>query len=296
MQNKNSCRSSVFSCLVFLCLATCHMSILHALKMPTVGTTWVLVLLYLCETSATYTRPLCENANGFYCPSSPRNSCPSRAERCTGDGTSNQCIQKTYQHCDYDAASGTFEVYRYTTDLTSSSSSSRSLFGIGNPLCCLGKKTVHQFITYRGLMYEFGNYLTRVQDPNDPNYEYNTRVAYSRTLLGRSTCPYHRVQDYLNIWVTYELCSHDCQDFVRGLGRYLTTDCSNTNSRRRRQSDEEFARYIFSIAGSNCTDSLTFNTTSSTPSASTGSSESNMSPGHFIRIVVLIAAGIAFIL
>lgn len=263
------------------------MSLSQALKMPTVGTTWVLVLLYLRGTSATYTSPVCGN-NKFYCPGSPTYSCLSRTERCTGDGTSNQCIQKTYQHCEYDATSGKFDVHRYTTDLDSSSSSSssslRSLFGIGNPLCCIGKQRVHQFITYRGLMYEFGNYLTRVQDPNDPGYEYNTRVAYDRTRLGQSSCTYDQVQRYLAIWRDYELCSHDCQDFARGLGVYLTTSCANASGRRKRQSDEEFAQYIFSIAGRNCTGGL-----------------SNISLGHSLHIVVplkivLIAAGIAFML
>lgn len=233
---------------------------------------WILVLLCFhssgisaSSSSTGYMPPICEEQNGFYCPAPDSSmstfSCPPRSQRCAGDGNSTQCTQKTYQHCDYVSADGKFIVYRYSSPLAlrqllgGHSRSTRS--GI---LACLRIKPEHQFITYRGLTYEFGLYGTRVQDPNDPNYEYNTRSSYDRTYLGLSSCTYEEVMTFVNTWSNsqYRLCSHNCQDFARGLGKYLTTDCARARTKRgRRQSDDDLAGYIFSISGANCTSGFT---------------------------------------
>ena len=221
----------------------------------TTASVFVLLCLYSSESSARssssntyYTAPICGD-NNFYCVGgSSTYSCLPRTQRCTLDGACNQCTQKTCQHCEYDAAEEKFRVYRYSTDLESFRSSGRK-----RDL----PRLEHQFITYRGLMYEFGDYGTRVQDPNDPNYEYGPgrRVARDPTYLGLSSCTHEQAKQYLTAWTNYDLFSHNCQDFAKGLGIYLTSDCRG--ERRKRQSDEDFARYIFSIAGTNCTSSFT---------------------------------------
>ena len=180
------------------------------------------------SSNGTYTPPICD-PDGFYCPRSRyMYVCFSRTQRCTGDDGLDSCIQKTYQHCDYDG-DGKFRVYRHATRLPSSIlTSSRHDFGIyipnlGNPLACLFRKPEHHFITYRGLMYEFGIYGNRVQDPNDPHYEYNNtrQESGSPAYLGTSNCTYQEVIEFMRIWTDYKLCSRNCQDFAKGLGEYL---------------------------------------------------------------------------
>ena len=219
-------------------------------------TAWVFVLLCLYSSGSSagsssstnyYTPPICGD-NNFYCPGlSGTHSCLPRAQRCTLDGAQcNQCTEKTCQHCD--PAGEKFAVHRHSTDLASSGRK-RNLFRYS---------IEHQFITYRGFMYEFGDYGTRVQDPNDPKYEYGPgrRVARNPIHLGESSCTYEQAKRFLTTWdKKYRLYGRNCQDFAKGLGTYLTSDCPG--GRQKRQSDEDFARYIFSIAGTNCTSSFT---------------------------------------
>ena len=99
--------------------------------------------------------------------------------------------------------------------------------------------------TYRGLMYEFGDYGVRVQDPLDPNYEYNTRRIIRSEYLGPSNCTYNEVLTDINTWDTnYNLCSNNCQDFARELAVYLITDCEYQGKRSLRADDDDnFASY-----------------------------------------------------
>ena len=266
---------------------------MHALKM--IAGIWVVLFVSgasAFSSSDTYTAPICGN-DDFYCLPAP--TCLPRTQRCTGDGASDPCIQKNYQRCDYNPASGKFRVRMYTTNLEIRLSGIKQLASSNDWLRCLNQKREHHFVMYRGFMYEFGAYLTRVQDPNDPWYEYRNggRAAYGGEMVGESSCTYEEVGVFLTNWVNYDLCSHNCQDFTKGLIEYLKTDCVNARRRRKRQSDEDFARYIFSIAGTNCENSL-----GTAPSTSTENSES---PDHSVRIVVplqvvFIAAGIAYML
>ena len=196
----------------------------------------------LKDCSSGYTTPICEREDGFYCPIDPPECLP-RTDRCTRDNSDNQCLRKTYRDCH--PAAGKFKVYKYSTPL-SGSSSRRDLFASFR----------HQFILYRGLMYEYGTYGARIQDPNDPNYEYRRCSERGRSItdikyLGASSCTYEQVTDYLRIWKSddFRLCSHNCQDFARGLGTYLTNDCKKSSRKRSSPSDDEFAEYIFSISG-----------------------------------------------
>ncbi len=209
-----------------------------------------------------YKKPVCEDVDGFYCPNSANltnaHTCPPRTERCTDDAES-ICSPKSYDHCNYDAQSGKFMVYRIATLLSilpvGRRSASRGIFD-----CLQYELTKHHFITYRGLMYEYGIYdngNARVQDPLDPNYEYKLgrRSIADTKYIGLSSCTYDEVQSYVRIWNSkkYKLCSNNCQDFARGLGRYLTGDCLSTGGKRDSEvSDDELAAYIYSIAGENC--------------------------------------------
>ena len=220
------------------------------------------------SSSSAYTKPICLDVDGFYCPIS--STCLPRTERCIGENSEPDCLRKTYDHCGYDQANGKFEVYRHSTPLEVFGSSSRNTKG--GMFDCIGRELAHQFITYRGLMYEFGDYSAdvengaRIQDPNDPNYEYNTRKITKTVYVGLSSCTYEQILVYTRTWSNYNLCSHNCQDFAKGLGTYLIRECvkSETSLRSHDADDEiddfEFAQYIFSIAGDGtCNDTLVDN-------------------------------------
>ena len=207
------------------------------------------------SSSSSYTTPTCEREEGFYCPTGPQRCLP-RTDRCTRENSDNQteCLEKTYRDCNYNPAAGNgkFRVYRYSTPL--------NLFGrrevrnaLKNPFACLNNRIEHQFILYRGLLYEYGTYGARIQDPNDPNYEYRPdgRSTTGNIYVGDSSCTYEQVSEYLKMWNSddYCLCTYNCQDFARGLGTYLTNDCKKTSRKRSSSSDDEFAKYIFSISG-----------------------------------------------
>lgn len=204
------------------------------------------------STHAAYTEPICAKENGFYCSQTSPASCPPRTQRCTGGNSDPLCVRKTYDHCDYNPASGKFKIYLRTTPLASGSSRRT------NYLNCLGRKLEHHFVTYRGLMYEFGDYGSRIQDPSDPKYEYRpgSRETKRSTLKGESSCTYEDVVKYIDTWDNYDLCSHNCQDFAKGLVEYLQEDCKIPSRGRsvRADGDSDLAEYIFSIAGDgNCT-------------------------------------------
>ena len=206
------------------------------------------------SSSSTYKPPQCEMDDGFYCPGYfGRHSCPSRTLRCTGDESESECLQKTYDHCNYISSTGKFKVLRYSTPL--SISSNRRAFS--DLFTCLKTKPEHHFIVYRGLMYEYGDYGARIQDPNDPNYEYRPDDGRSTTeeeYLGESSCTYEEVLPYLEIWKSdeYRLCTHNCQDFAKGLAMYLNDGCKTSDS-----SSDEMAEYVFSIASDGkCTTTL----------------------------------------
>ena len=214
------------------------------------------------SSSSKYRTPKCESENGFYCTIDSQ--CLPRTDLCTRDNSDNLCLRKSYGNCNYNSANGKFEVYKYSTPLDSffGSSSRRGIIGdiLDYTSRCLNKKGEHQFIVYRGLMYEYGTYGARIQDPNDnDNYEYRRpggRSITSTNYVGDSSCTYEQVSKFLKTWSSsdYRLCSHDCQDFVKGLKTHLKNDCQmrgqiDSDWKRSSPSDDEFAEYIFSISG-----------------------------------------------
>ena len=140
-----------------------------------------------------------------------------------------------------------------------------------NPLVCLQYKVEHHFITYRGLMYEFGCYGTRVQDPLDPKYEYRNggRTYFNcEKVASSATCTYEQIKKFSKDWTDYELCGHNCQDYARGLEKYINMNCMEQGGRRRDEtSDVDFANFVFRLSGQNCTSGL--NATANSSSSST---------------------------
>jgi hypothetical protein len=222
------------------------------------------VVLFFCLcTNVSYTsgassrsseNPLCA-PDGFYCIVT--DNCLPRTDRCTQSDSSPQCLQKTYEHCEYNAANDRFKVFKHSTPLLTS----RGIVGDTiEGLKCLYNyakgelKVEHQFITYRGFLYEFGTYGTRIQDPSGPNYEYRTREASPPEEVGDSSCTYDSVVNFNRLWENYKLCSNNCQNYAKGLGQYLIGDCTMpTRKRNAARSDEErdrqMAEYIFKLAG-----------------------------------------------
>ena len=119
-------------------------------------------------------------------------------------------------------------------------------------------------------MYEFGDYGTRIQDPNDPDYEYRpgARPTFRNENLGLSSCTYNEVLKFINAWDdNYRLLLNNCQHFAKGLGKYLLRDCAPPVGKRSTLSDDDFAQYIFSLAE----DDLCITNSTTTPSAPTAS-------------------------
>ena len=266
---------------------------------------WVLVLLYFCSgavtstnvcrsssssssssssnsssSSSSYYKPPQCGDNCFYCPGCLP-TCLPRSQRCTGNAHSNLCIQKTYLHCNYDKKTEKFQVWRHSTNL--------QIFGRRRR----GLKLEHQFIVYRGLMYEFGNYGFREQDPNDPYYEYGSgrRASFNPKNLGLSSCTYEKVRMFVKTWTAdqYRFLRNNCQHFAKGLGAYLIDNCSRCPSGQQdNQTNEDFARYIFSIAGTNCTPSTSVGSSGSRSSGNQSSGSQSIVP---MPLVIFIAVG-----
>ena len=110
-------------------------------------------------------------------------------------------------------------------------------------------------------MYEFGKYgedgsgKVRVQDPNDPCYEYNTRSSqYTCRKDGVSNCTYDQVKPYLSRWdPEFKLCTNNCQHFAKGLEQFLIDGCPN-KAQNSNGSVDAMLEYIQTIStDENCT-------------------------------------------
>ena len=226
-----------------------------------------LALLFLCaiiscgncgsRSGNTYTAPKC-GGKKFYCPETTE--CLPYSDRCTGDigaATGNDlCKQKSYLECDYHYHTKKFEAYECSTPLQIGIKSKRSTV----PGTMYELK--HKFVTYRGLMYEFGRYGIRIQDPLDLKYEYlhgrrKSKCNFKEKLEG--DCTFEEIQKFLHVasLKEYELFNNNCQDFTKSFKKYIAGNCKMPNSpnRQKRQeiSDLEVARYIFTLGSKNCT-------------------------------------------
>ena len=223
-----------------------------------------------CKNKVKYT---CEGEKFYY----PRTQgCLPYSNRCTNKlewpwpTDASKCQETSYTGCDY--TSGVFKAYRCSSGLFSSKK----------------YKIEHQFITYRGLMYEFGCYGTRVQDPLDPKYEYRTnggsKIKGCKKVASSATCTYEQIKQFSEPWTDerYKLLWRNCQDYARGLGKYINMDCSMPGGRKREEtSDLDFAKFVFSLSG-NCT----LNTTQLNANSSSSSTVS-LTMGMIIAIGII---------
>ena len=198
----------------------------------------------------------------FYCPVDQM--CKPRDQRCTG---SNICLNNAgvEDKCEC-RADGKCAVYKGTSPLSSSSSSKRDL-----QLACLKyfyTSTDHNFIDFKGFTYEFGSsYGKQVLDRNEPpspyGYKYTSSNTKSYTRVGYSDCTYEEAMVFVNdFYSRYCLCTHNCQDFARGLQRWLVTDnCNRVRSsigRRQTNSEtEDLSQYFAEISFHDCNETTT---------------------------------------
>ena len=233
----------------------------------------------------TYTAPQCA-PDGFYCPAT--SDCLPRTERCTGKIDNNvtanvRCKQKNYDKCYWLSGLKKFRARLWSTPL--------NIGPLGNVLSCLSDKANHHFVTYRGLMYEFGTYGTRIQDPLDPNYEYRSPGGRSSEYISSyvwSTCTYDELERYLGSWSKYKLCSRNCQHFASGLMKYIKGGCKVPSNGRKRQevSDLELARYIYTLAGKNCAMTANQALPDTTQQAATQQTTTNAASQSIVSITV----------
>ena len=112
----------------------------------------------------------------------------------------------------------------------------------------------HDFIEYKGFVWEYGCYGTRILDMNDPLFASQRPTPLRRNFLGKSSCSYDDALLFLEYTgntysrESYSLRSNNCQDFAAAFSRWLLDDC--TVRRRRTASDtpvdlgEYFAQLI----------------------------------------------------
>lgn len=193
----------------------------------------------------------------FYCPVDQM--CKPRSERCTA---SNVCLQDSTgveDKCDC-RGDGKCAVYKGTSPISSSSSSKRSLQQRGIGVSCVGflfKSRDHEFIDFKGFTYEFGeSYGKQILDRNEPLTPYGYKYRRSSdiksyTLVGYSSCTYEEANEYVNnFYSRYCLCTNNCQDFARGLKRWLVNDNCNRASSRvgRRETSADLSDYFAQIS------------------------------------------------
>lgn len=176
-------------------------------------------------------------SNDFYCPVDKL--CKLREHRCTG---TNVCINPATNmedECFFSVPRGEYEVKLGHAYLLDSSSSKKWL------------ELEHQFVTYRGFTYEFGeSYGVQSLDILDRSYKYiiNGKGLNSNGIenVGYSACSWEDTQLFLNKWNTkYNLISHNCQHFSSALIVYLTsTSCTHHSTRNRRSLQDEIDRIL----------------------------------------------------
>ena len=173
---------------------------------------------------------ICGNQN-FWCPVD--RVCKSRSLRCTG---TNVCLDPSSgieENCGSRSNGG------YTIKLGRTSLFSRKRLEFN-----------HQFISYRGFVYEFGcGYGVQILDLNDPDYKYKyTSVDFE--VKGASQCTYDQTLHYTDSWTTkYSLFNNNCQHFANLFSEYLLT--ARCDSSKRETADlDEFADSLIA----NCTE------------------------------------------
>ena len=90
----------------------------------------------------------------------------------------------------------------------------------------------HDFIEYKGFVWEYGCYGTRILDINDPLFGTQRRIPLRNRTLGKSSCSYSDALLFLkntgNKYTSakYSLLFNNCQDFAAAFSRWLLDDCT----------------------------------------------------------------------
>ena len=91
-------------------------------------------------------------------------------------------------------------------------------------------KPEHQFVEYRGFVYEFGKkYKVQILDTADPLYKYRNGMNLKGKgieVVGISSCTWEEATNFTNTWnKKYKLCTNNCQHFAEELIDHLKSDC-----------------------------------------------------------------------
>lgn len=170
----------------------------------------------------------------FFCPygGSQTDQCLSRDQRCLGDGSPACADPDTGEEpkCNRGSSIGTFKVWVFRADISSSSSSSRKRG--------LDLELEHQGVNYRGFDYEFGETYPNGQelDTLDRQYKYrNGREGYRLKLFeGTSTCGRTQAYNFMTNWAREHNYSPikipgtsyaNCQTFTHEFVDFLLYEC-----------------------------------------------------------------------
>ena len=162
--------------------------------------------------------------------------CKTRDERCTGSRLCVNASSGMESGCDCDE-------FGHRCDVILNSF----------PLISGRKRQVrveHDFITYKGFVWEYGCYGTRVLDMNDPRFNSQRTRPTRTTNLGRSLCSYSEALVFLNYTRNrfsrekYSLISNNCRDFAAAFTRWLLQDCRLPRRKRATDTGECFAQLI----------------------------------------------------
>ena len=142
--------------------------------------------------------------------------CKSRDERCTGSLSCVNTLSGTEKGCDCNAA-GCCEVTLNSYPLLSKKRAIR---------------IEHDFVVYKGFVWEYGCYGTRVLDMNDPLFSQQRTSATRTTSQGDSSCTYREALLFLEHTgnryssARYSLFFNNCQDFAKAFTRWLKGNCT----------------------------------------------------------------------
>ena len=89
----------------------------------------------------------------------------------------------------------------------------------------------HDFIEYKGFVWEYGCYGTRILDMNDPLFLLQRPNTSKTKIIGKSSCSYSDARLFIehtsNIYTRagYSLLFNNCQHFATEFSRWLLDDC-----------------------------------------------------------------------
>ena len=109
----------------------------------------------------------------------------------------------------------------------------------------------HDFIEYKGFVWEYGCYGTRVLDMNDPLFSQQRTTPTTTMYQGKSSCSYSQALLFLEHTgnqysrARYSVLVNNCQDFAEAFTRWLKDGCIVRGKRDTTADlDEYFAQLI----------------------------------------------------